>query len=152
MHHMPSKEMMPVFASTELRLHPVDYMIVSMPLGEKEKVLEVFKSLEPFSSITFDTEELSLILEVDYWETIKDNFGEYLVEGPYNAITFDIVLDLSLVGYLSVVSAVLADAGVSIYAVSTYLRDHILVKSEDVDTVMKVLGDLIKRCKLTINE
>ncbi len=152
MDHMSSKDMTPVFASTELRLHPVDYMIVSTPLGEKEKALEVFKSLEPFSSITLDTEEVSLILEVEDWETIKDNFGEYLVEGPYNAITFDIVLDLSLVGYLSVVSAVLADAGVSIYAVSTYLRDHILVKSEDVDTAMKVLGDLIKRCKLTINE
>ena len=150
MDHMPSEDMIPVFASTKLRLHPVKYMIVSLPVEEKEKALELFKPLEPFSSITVDTEEVSLILGEEDWNAIKDNFGEYLVEGPYSAITFDIVLDLGLVGFLSVVSAVLADEGVSIYAVSTYLRDHILVKSEDSDRAMKVLGELIQRCRDTI--
>ena len=150
MDHMPSEDMIPVFASTKLRLHPVKYMIVSLPVEEKEKALELFKPLEPFSSITVGTEEVSLILGEEDWNAIKDNFGEYLVEGPYSAITFDIVLDLGLVGFLSVVSTVLADEGVSIYAVSTYLRDHILVKSEDSDRAMKVLGELIQRCRDTI--
>ena len=149
---MPSEKMIPVFASTSLRLHLRDYMIVSLPIGEKERALELFKPLDPFSSITIDSEEVSLILGEDDWERIKSSFSEYLVEGPYGAITFDIVLDLSLVGYLSVVSAVLADAGVSIYAVSTYLRDHILVKSEDSEKAMRVLNDLIKRCRLQQNE
>ena len=150
MDHMPSEDMIPVFASTALRLHPAKYMIVSLPVMEKEKALELFKPLEPFSSITVDTEEVSLILGEEDWVAIRDNFGEYLVEGPYSAITFDIVLDLSLVGFLSVVSAVLADEGVSIYAVSTYLRDHILVKSEEADKTMRVLGELIQRCRDTI--
>ena len=150
MNHMPSKEMVPVFASTKLHLHPREYMIVSLPVKEKERTLEYFKPLEPFSSITLDAEEVSLILGKEDWETLKDKFPDYLVEGPYSAITFDIVLDLSLVGYLSVVSAVLADAGVSIYAISTYLRDHILVKSQDADKAMRALNELIQRCKLTI--
>ena len=149
---MPSEKMIPVFASTSLRLHQRDYMIVSLPIGEKERALELFKPLDPFSSITIDSEEVSLILGEDDWERIKSSFSEYLVEGPYGAITFDIVLDLSLVGYLSVVSAVLADAGVSIYAVSTYLRDHILVKSEDSEKAMRVLNELIQRCRLQQNE
>lgn len=149
MSFMPSEEMIPVFASTKLRLHPREYLIVSLPVSEKEKALVLFKPLEPFSSITLDVEEVSLILGKDDWEAIKDNFREHLVEGPYSAITFDIVLDLSLVGYLSVVSAVLADEGVSIYAVSTYLRDHILVKSEDVDKAMRALEELIQKCRLT---
>ena len=150
MNHIPSDEMMPVFASTKLWLHPREYMIVSLPLKEKERALEYFKPLEPFSSITVAAEEVSLILGVDDWKALKEKFTEYLVEGPYSAITFDIVLDLSLVGYLSVVSSVLADAGVSIYAISTYLRDHILVKSMDADKTMRVLGELIQRCKATI--
>ena len=150
MNHMPSEEMIPVFASTKLHLHPRKYMIVSLPVKEKEKALECFKPLEPFSSITLDAEEVSLILGVEDWEAFKGSFDEYLVEGPYSAITFDIVLDLSLVGYLSVVSAVLADAFVSIYAVSTYLKDHILVKSEDADKAMRVLNELIQRCRATI--
>ena len=150
MDHMPKEDMIPVFASTVLRLHPADYMIASLPLAEKEKALELFKPLEPFSSITIDKEEVSLILGEEDWKAIKDNFVEYLVEGPFSAITFDIVLDLGLVGFLSVVSAILADAGVSIYAVSTYLRDHILVRSEDSERAMRVLGELIQRCSLTI--
>lgn len=151
MPHMPTEEMIPVFASTKLIRHPRDYMIVSLPVGEKERALEVFKPLMPFSSVTIDSEEISLILGADDWETIRHQFKEYQVEGPYTGITFDIVLDLSLVGYLSVVSAVLAEAGISIYAVSTYLRDHILVKKLEADKAMKVLGELVKRCRDTIN-
>ncbi|MCW4012778.1 MAG: ACT domain-containing protein, partial [Candidatus Bathyarchaeota archaeon] len=64
-------------------------------------------------------------------------------------ITFDIVLDLSLVGFLSVVSAILADEGISIYAISTYLRDHILVKTSEVEKTIQVLENLINRCNNT---
>jgi len=63
-------------------------------------------------------------------------------------ITFDIVLDLSLVGFLSVVSSVLADEGVSIYALSTYLRDHILVKKVDAARAIAALDRLIERCRV----
>ncbi len=149
MNQMPSDEMRPVFASTRLKLHPREYVIVSLPLDEKAKALELFKPLEPFNSITVAAEEVSLILGLEDWEGMSHHFMEYLVEGPYRAITFDIVLDLSLVGFLSVVSAVLANAGISIYAVSTYLRDHILVKSEDSAEARRLLCELIERCKST---
>lgn len=41
------------------------------------------------------------------------------------------VLDFSLVGILSQISSVLADAGVGIFAVSTFNTDYILVKEEN---------------------
>ena len=147
MSHMPSDAMMPVFASTKLILHPQEYWIVSLPLEEQEKALELFKPLEPFSSVTIDFKEVSLILSREDWDKMRGSFKEHQAEGPYRAITFDIVLDLSLVGFLSVVSAVLADSGISIYAVSTYLRDHILVKAADAERAMKLLSDLIQRCR-----
>ena len=71
---------------------------------------------------------------------IMADFHDYKMEGPYRVIPFDIILDLGLVGYLSVVSAVLAEAGISIYALSTYLRDYILVKSDDASWVIQVLS------------
>lgn len=145
MRHIPSEELMPIFASMKLKLHPRDHMIVSLPLDEKEKALDLYKSLGPFNSVTVDSEEVSLILSVDDWEKMRYSFYEYLVEGPYRVITFDIVLDLSLVGFLSVVSAVLAEAGISIYAVSTYLRDHILIKSNEAAEAMRLLEKLIQR-------
>ncbi len=148
---MPSPEMTPVFASTTLKLHPDQYTIVSLPVKHQDKVLEQFKPLTPFSSITIDTEEVSLILKTDDWEEMKNGFPVFETEGPYKVITFDIVLDLSLVGFLSVISAILADEGISIYAVSTFLRDHILVKSTEAERTVKLLDDLVDRCKSTIN-
>ncbi|MCC8097846.1 MAG: ACT domain-containing protein [Eubacterium sp.] len=41
------------------------------------------------------------------------------------------VLDFSLVGILSKISAVLADSGIPIFAVSTYNTDYIFVKEEN---------------------
>lgn len=139
--------MTPVFASTNIHLHPDEFTIVSLPLSEKERALEAFKNLEPFSSVTVDHAEVSLILRTSDWATIGPLFKSCETEGPYRAITFDIVLDLSLVGFLSVVSAVLAEAGISIYALSTYLRDHILVKSSQADEAVQVLDDLVVRCQ-----
>ena len=149
MDHMPSEEMKPVFASTELKLHQDEYTITSLPLIEKERAFKLVKSLDPFSSITLDPNEVSLIIRAEDWNLMKQNFTSYESDGPYRVITFDIVLDLNLIGYLSVVSSVLADAEVSIYAVSTYLRDHILVKASDSEKAMVVLGGLIQKYKTT---
>jgi hypothetical protein len=142
---IPSPEMMPVFAATRLILHPDSFTIVSLPVNEKEKALELFKQVDPFSSISVDNSEVSLIISEAHWTEIQENFKEFQIEGSYKVITFDIVLDLNLVGFLSVVSAVLAEEGISIYAVSTFLRDHILVKQSQANQAIKSLEALIHR-------
>ncbi len=144
----PSPEMRPVFASTVVKTHPDDYVVVSIDGAEEERAREAFKGLEPWGSVTYDHEEVSVVLRESEWGRLKDGFRSYRVEGPYTLITFDIVLDLSLVGFLSVVSSVLADEGVSIYALSTYLRDHILVKKVDAGRAVAALERLIERCRL----
>ncbi len=143
----PSPEMRPVFASTVLKTHPDDYVVVSIDRAEEMETRETFKNLQPWSSVTYDHEEVSVVLRESEWGRLKDGFRSYRVEGPYTLITFDIVLDLSLVGFLSVVSSVLADEGVSVYALSTYLRDHILVKKVDTGRAVSALERLIERCK-----
>jgi hypothetical protein len=143
---MPSPEMVPVFAATKLKLHPESFTLVSLPVSEKEKALELFKGVNPFSTVSVDHSEVSLILSEPEWDKMRQHFNEYQQEGPYQAITFDIILDLNLIGFLSVVSAVLAKEGISIYAVSTFLRDHVLVKESEADRAMDALGALIQRC------
>ncbi len=144
---MPSEEMRPVFASTVIKQHPEDYLIVSIDRAEEALARERLKGIQPFSSVTYDYAEVSVILKAEEWDGVKTGFKEYQVEGPYTLITFDIVLDLSLVGFLSVVSAILAENGVRIYALSTYLRDHILVKKKDAEKTVALLSDLVDRCK-----
>ena len=51
------------------------------------------------------------------------------------------VLDFSLIGILSKLSAVLAENKIGIFAVSTYNTDYIFVKSENFERALKVLLD-----------
>ena len=136
-----------LIAATEVVLYPEPLMIVSVSRDEEEKARRLMEDLDPFSSITFDVSEVSLVVKTVEWDDLKENFHYYEEEGPYRLITFDIVLDLSIVGYLAVISRILADAGISIYALSTYLRDHILVKESDAETAMEALKGLIEECK-----
>ena len=56
------------------------------------------------------------------------------------------VLDFSLIGILAKIAAALADNGVSIFAVSTYNTDYVLMKKENYQKaldVLKALGYMI---------
>ena len=50
------------------------------------------------------------------------------------------VLDFSLIGILSKISGILADNKIGIFAVSTYNTDYILVKEENFERALEVLG------------
>ena len=51
------------------------------------------------------------------------------------------VLDFSLIGILSKLSAILAENNIGIFAVSTFNTDYILVKAENFEKALKVLSD-----------
>ena len=80
-------------------------------------------------------EELSLVCRTEDApeKTVErdDGWQGFRIEG---------VLDFSLVGILSKLSAILAENGIGIFAVSTFNTDYILVKSENYDRAMDVLA------------
>lgn len=49
------------------------------------------------------------------------------------------ILDFSLIGILAEISAILAENGISIFAVSTYNTDYILIKNEKYQKALDVL-------------
>jgi hypothetical protein len=132
-----------LLAETEISLHPDSFTIVSIDRREEDKVRGIIADLDTFSSLTFDVAEVSLVVKTEHWEVLSERFEEYREEGPYRLITFDIVLDLAIIGFMAVVSRRLADEGVSIFALSTYLRDHILVKEGDCRKAVESLRSLI---------
>ena len=79
-------------------------------------------------------EELSLVCRTE--ETPEkttardDGWRGFRIEG---------VLDFSLIGILSKLSAILAENGIGIFAVSTYNTDYILVKAENFQCAMDLL-------------
>jgi len=143
----PTPEMLPVFAATAIKAHPDDYIVASISPDDAEEARRRLGRLRPFSSVTYDHSEVSAVIRSSEWADLEHHFPGALVEGPYRLITFDIVLDLSLVGFLSVVSGLLAMNGVSVYALSTYLRDHILVRKEDAPRAVELLNGLVERSR-----
>ena len=81
-------------------------------------------------------EELSLVVPTDVVpaETTERDDG-------WRAFRIQGVLDFSLIGILSKISGLLADAGIGIFAVSTFNTDYILVKKENFEKALGVLAD-----------
>src|SRR5690242_18869595 len=57
----------------------------------------------------------------------------------YRALRVRGPLPLDLIGILAAIADPLADAGLSIFAISTYDTDYVLVKSQDLETALRVL-------------
>lgn len=80
-------------------------------------------------------EEVSLVCKTEDVpdETVErdDGWKGFRVQGT---------LDFSLIGVLSKLSGILADHGISIFAVSTYNTDYIFVKEENFDKALQALA------------
>ncbi|MDE6472518.1 MAG: ACT domain-containing protein [Clostridia bacterium] len=63
------------------------------------------------------------------------------IEKDWRGIRVVGALDFALVGILSRLSTILANAGIPIFAVSTYDTDYILVKENCFDKALSVLKD-----------
>ena len=87
-----------------------------------------------FFSVTKTTEELSIVCS----EAVIPA-GEIYEKG-WRALKIVGILDFSLIGILSVVSSVLASSGVSIFAISTYNTDYILVRDKDLAVAVQSLS------------
>jgi len=64
------------------------------------------------------------------------------IEKDWKILTFDMVLPFGLVGFLAKVSKVIADEKISIFAISAYSTDHILVKENDLAKAKEKLENL----------
>jgi len=60
-------------------------------------------------------------------------------EGPWRALEVEGPLDFALTGVLASLAQTLADAGISIFAISTFDTDYILVKAESLPRAVDAL-------------
>lgn len=83
--------------------------------------------------------ELSLVCETA--QTALPGFLPEKKEDGWRAFRVAGQLDFSLLGILARLTALLADAGVSVFAVSTFDTDYILVREHALETALAALGD-----------
>ena len=80
-------------------------------------------------------EEISLVCKTE--DTPADTTAR---DDGWRGFRIQGVLDFSLIGILSKLSAILADNRIGIFAVSTYNTDYILVKDENYEKALNVLA------------
>lgn len=101
-------------------------------LDEIGDVNKIF-SKSSFVSLTKTGDEISLIIETEF---VEDGWN---VNNGWKAIYIVGPLDFSLVGILKEVLSLLADGGVSIFAISTFDTDYILIKDQQMDRALNIL-------------
>ncbi len=104
-------------------------------------------SLSPRMSAPFmifvDPHEVTLILDEIDLGNMRPGLGTAKVENGYRMLTLDIVLELSVVGFMAEISRILAEAGVAILPLSAFSRDSLLIKQDDLATALKALGPFV---------
>jgi hypothetical protein len=136
-----------ILKKTRVEVSAETYYLVSLRHEDWKKLLEN-PELSPRMTAPFmilsDKYEVTLMLDdVDY-QTCRYAIRDAKVEGGFRLLTFDLVMDFTVVGFMAAVSKILADAEISILALSAFSRDHILIKQGDLSKALKVLAPHIE--------
>jgi len=102
--------------------------------------IRITRMTAPFM-ILMDKYEVTLLLDEIDFGTMRHALRDAKIEGGYRLMTFDIELDLNVVGFMADVSSILAAANVPIMALSAFSRDHLLIKQNDLANALKALGE-----------
>ena len=101
-------------------------------------VLQTDTVPKDFVAVIKDHNELSVIIDNQQ----LDQTPYLKAEDNWKILTFEAVLPFELVGFLAAVAKVLADAKISIFALSAYSTDHIMVKADKLTETKEVLEKL----------
>lgn len=97
-----------------------------------------YNGKESFFSLTRTRDELSIVLPE------KNIPGEVKCVKTWRALKVEGILDFNLTGILSSVLKPLSDNNVSVFAISTYNTDYILVKEKDLLKTKRVLKEFFR--------
>jgi hypothetical protein len=118
--------------SSELTLKVLTGKYAVVKLAPDEPVPQ-WAAFGDFTSITRTAEELSVVCPQNHLPE------EAETERDWRIIKIEEILDFSLVGILAALSSILAEAGISIFAISTFTTDYLLVKNTALEKAIRVL-------------
>jgi uncharacterized protein len=129
---------------TKVEVATGTYVVAGINHQDWTRVLEN-PELSPRSGVPFmvfdDQREVTLLVEDGDWQRIRHLVRDARVEKDFRLVTLDVELPWNVVGYLARVTELLATAGISVGAVSSFSRDHLLIKQSDIAKALRVLGE-----------
>ena len=116
----------------DLSILPELYAVCQMPA---KTAVSSWVTTSSFYSVTQTSDEISIVCqskEVPAGVKAKQNWRMIKIEGP---------LDFSLTGILASLAVPLANVKISIFAISTFDTDYILVQDKNLPKAIKVLTE-----------
>ncbi len=101
---------------------------------DPEDDIDDFDPSDGFLSLTFTEDEISLVCE----EAVAPAGGQ--CDRGWRCLRVDGPLDFELVGVLASLTRALADAGISVFAISTYETDYLLVRGTTIERAIEALA------------
>ncbi len=137
-----------VIAETKLFTDARDYVILRLPRDHDEQARQIIEHCQSYTAFFGkDKDEITLVVPLQVWQPLTPTVDQVEESTDYRLITFDLPVDLELVGYLATLASAVAEVGVSIFSVSMFSRDHFFVPAEDFERAWAVLHDLIRDCQ-----
>lgn len=140
-------EIKELLKKTRVEVAPDTYFILSLRDSDWQKLLEN-PELSPRMTAPFmifkDKWEVTLIMDDTDYQTCRHAIRDAKVEGGWRLLSFDLVMDFNVVGFLAEVSRILAEANISIFAISAFSRDHLLIKQDDLAKALIALREVVE--------
>lgn len=140
---MSSKNPVELLRETKVAVDSATYVLLSLTSEEWQLLLSdpdlSPRMTAPFM-IFYDGREFTLLLDEDDFSKARGAIPEAKAESGFRMLTFDIDLDMGIVGYLALAANILADAEVPVVPLGAFSRDHLLIKQDDLATALKALG------------
>ncbi|HEY0426576.1 MAG TPA: ACT domain-containing protein [Pyrinomonadaceae bacterium] len=142
-----SEKIKELLRKVRVEVAPETFYLISIRHADWLKLLES-PELSPRMTAPFmifkDKFETTLVLDEIDFGTMRHALRDAKIEGGFRLLTFDIELNFSVVGFLAEISRILAEAEISIIALSAFSRDHLLIKQENLSKALKVLSPYIE--------
>jgi hypothetical protein len=141
----PNEQLRAVLARISWHARPERLVVAGLEPRERLLVLRLLLGVTgAFWQLTVEPDMVTLVVAEAEWRPISHAFPHARVARPYRAISFDMDLPDSLVGFMAAISGALMEAGVPLLAVCGYAKDHLLVREEYLEVALGAIEALVK--------
>ncbi len=143
---MSTNKVLNLLKKSKVEVSPETFTVISLDGIDWQKLLEN-PELSPRMTAPFmlfkDKWEVTLVLDEIDFATIRHLMRDAKVEKNFRFLSFDVDLDFDVVGFMAQIAKILAEAGISILPISSFSRDHVLVRQDDLAKALKALRGFV---------
>ena len=144
---MPDTDVAALLSRAKVEVAPETYVLVGLRHADWARLLES-PELSPRAESNFcllrDPFEVTLLVEESDWGAMRHAARDAKVEAGFRLVTLGVELGWDVVGFLARVTAILAEEGVPVGALSAFSRDHLLIKQDQLAKALRVLGEHVE--------